>query len=56
MKKTRAKKSTNNTSEMDLQVPEKDIDKAPESATQAKIAEPLTVFDVLQRRMEREAK
>lgn len=54
-KKTSTKKATN-TSSLDLQVPEKDIDKAPESAMQAPVAEPLTMFDVLQRRMAREAK
>lgn len=54
-KKTSTKKPTN-TSSLDLQVPETDIDKAPESAMQADMSEPLTMFDVLQRRMAREAK
>lgn len=54
-KKTSTKKATN-TSSLDLQVPEKDIDKAPESAMQADMSEPLTMFSVLQRRMAREAK
>ena len=54
-KKTSTKKATN-TSSLDLQVPETDIDKAPETAMQADISEPLTMFDVLQRRMAREAK
>lgn len=54
-KKTSTKKPTN-TSSLDLQVPDKDIDKAPESAMQADISEPLTMFSVLQRRMAREAK
>lgn len=53
-KKTSTKKAT--TSSLDLQTPEKDIDKAPETAMQAPDAEPLTMFDVLQRRMAREAK
>lgn len=54
-KKTSTKKATN-TSSLDLQTPEKDIDKAPESAMQADMSEPLTMFSVLQRRMAREAK
>lgn len=54
-KKTSTKKATN-TSSLDLQVPETDIDKAPETAMQADMSEPLTMFDVLQRRMAREAK
>lgn len=53
--KTSTKKATN-TSSLDLQTPEKDIDKAPESAMQADMSEPLTMFSVLQRRMAREAK
>ena len=53
-KKTSTKKPT--TSSLDLQVPETDIDKAQESAMQADLAEPLTMFSVLQRRMAREAK
>ena len=55
-KKTSTKKSANNTSELDLQTPPDSVDVAPETAMQAKHSEPLTVFDVLQRRMEREAK
>ena len=55
-KKTSTKKSTNNTSELDLQTPPDSVDVAPESAMQVQHAEPLTVFEVLQRRMEREAK
>lgn len=54
-KKTSTKKATN-TSSLDLQTPEKDVDKAPESAMQADLAEPLTMFDVLRNRMAREAK
>jgi hypothetical protein len=54
-KKTSTKKATN-TSELDLQVPAEAVDKAPESAMQADLAEPMTMFDVLQRRMAREAK
>ena len=54
-KKTSTKKATH-TSSLDLQTPEKDIDKAPESAMQADMSEPLTMFSVLQRRMAREAK
>ena len=56
MKKKTSTKKTTNTSEMDLQTPANDIDKAPETAMQAPIAEQLTMFDVLQRRMAREAK
>lgn len=54
-KKTSTKKATN-TSSLDLQTPETDIDKAPDTAMQADLTEPLTMFDVLQRRMAREAK
>ena len=54
-KKTSTKKATN-TSSLDLQTPVEAIDKAPESARQADLTEPLTMFDVLQRRMAREAK
>lgn len=55
MKKKSTKKATN-TSELDLQVTAEAVDKAPETAMQADLAEPLTMFDVLQRRMAREAK
>lgn len=53
--KTSTKKATN-TSELDLQVQAEAVDKAPESAMQADLSEPMTMFDVLQRRMAREAK
>lgn len=54
-KKTSTKKATN-TSELDLQVPAEAVYKAPESAMKADMSEQLTMFDVLQRRMAREAK
>lgn len=50
-RKKKAKQEAVKTSPLDLQAP---VDPAPESAMQ--VQEPLTVFDVLQRRMEREAK
>ena len=46
-------KKTKNQSDPDLQVPSESVDKSPETARQA---EPLTLFDVQQRRMAREAK
>lgn len=54
-KKTSTKKATN-TSSLDLQTPPESVDVAPETAMQADMSEPLTMFDVLQRRMAREAK
>lgn len=54
-KKTSTKKATN-TSSLDLQTPPESVDVAPETAMQAPVAEPLTMFDVFQRRMAREAK
>jgi hypothetical protein len=55
MKKTSTKKAKN-PSDMELQVPAEAVDPAPETAMQAPLAEPLTMFDVQQRRMAREAK
>ena len=53
-KKTSTKKAT--TSSLDLQTPPESVEVAPESAMQVDLSEPLTMFDVLQRRMAREAK
>lgn len=53
--KTSTKKAKNPSS-LDLQTPAEAVDPAPESAMQAPLAEPLTMFDVQQRRMAREAK
>lgn len=56
MKKKTSTKKAKNPSNLDLQVPEEAVDKAPETAMQAPLSEPLTMFDVQQRRMAREAK